>query len=102
MGPRLRVCECGYEFTFKQGKAPKAKRKRVAELSQVEEPFEALTENPSEIIGINNREALQSFIEQLQTCQKESDHTGGAYSAFLHHEHGTLQVQVWFKMILRD
>lgn len=101
VGPRLRVCECGHEFTFKPGKAPKAKQKRIAEIPQVEKPFEALTENPSETVGIKDRESLRSFIEQLQTCSANSDGTGGCYSAFLHHEHGTLEVQVWFPMVLK-
>ena len=98
VGPRLAVCECGHKFTFKQGKAPK--RKREALSLPVEKPFEALTPEPSEVVGISDREALKSFIEQIQACQKDSNRTGGCYSAFLHHKQGTLQVEVWLDMVL--
>ena len=97
VGPRLAVCECGHEFTFKQGKAPKAKRAALT----LERPPEALTENPSEIVGTGDRDALQSFINQIQECYVNSDHNGGCYSAFLHHKNGTLQVQVQLSMRLK-
>ena len=65
----------------------------------VEKPFEALTEHPSEVIGVSDREALDSFIEQLKDCRDRSDHEGGCYSAFLHCKGGhTLQVEVWLSM----
>ena len=99
VGPRLAVCECGHEFTFEQGKAPTGKQK--ARATQVEKPFENLTENASEVLGVNDRDALRSFIEQLQSCQADSNRTGGCYSAFLHHKHGTTQIEVWLPLRLR-
>ena len=93
VGPRLAVCECGHKFAFKPGK------KKASHMPPVEKPFEALTENPSEVVGINDREALNSFIEQLQACRTESNNTGGCYSAFLHCKGGhTMQVEIWLKM----
>jgi len=99
VGPRTKTCNCGYEFIFKPGKGPKRKRKALA--LPVEKPFEALTENPSETVGIRDREALDSFIEQLQECRINSNREGGCYNAFLHHDKGTLQVEVWLSMVLR-
>lgn len=102
VGPRLAICECGHEFTFKQGKAPGQKRKRIAQLALLtEKPFEALTENPDTAIGVNDREAFDSFMDQMRACKENSNHTGGCYSAFLHHRHGVLQVEVWFPMRLK-
>ena len=96
-GPRLAKCECGHEFEFQPGRAPK--RKRTALSLPVEKPFEALTENPPEVVGISDREALDSFIQQLRDCRDRSDHEGGCYSAFLHHKHGDLQVEVWLSIL---
>lgn len=62
---------------------------------QVKKPFEGLTVDPVEVVGIRDREALKSFIDQLQKCYKHSDYSGGCYSAFFHHRHGTLRVEVW-------
>jgi len=99
VGPRLAVCECGFEFTFKHGKSPK--RSKAPKAIPVEKPFEALTENPVEVVGVKDRSELADFINQLQTCFKDSDRQGGCYSAFLHHQTGTLQVEVWFEMRLK-
>jgi hypothetical protein len=99
VGPRTKICpQCKHEFVFGPGKAPSRKTRNRA--VPVEKPFEALTENPSEIIGVNDREALDSFITQLQSCRADSNRGGGCYSAFLHHKHGTLQVEIWFTMEL--
>lgn len=100
VGPRTKTCVCGHEFTFKQGKTPKKKREAL-QLPPTEKPFEALTENPSEVVGISDREALKSFIKQLQACYENSNRNGGCYSSFLHHKVGTLQVDVWLSMRLR-
>jgi hypothetical protein len=100
VGPRLAVCECGYKFAFKQGKAPKRKREALP-LPPGKKPFEALTENPSEVVGISDREALKSFIRQLESCYTDSNRNAGCYSAFLHHKHGTLQVEVALEMRLK-
>ena len=51
-------------------------------------------------MGINDREALDSLIEQLQACREASDNNGGCYSAFVHHKTGTIQIEVWLKMRL--
>ncbi len=99
VGPRLGTCECGHKFAFKQGSEPKRKREAL-KLPADREP-EALTENPSEVIGVKDRDALRSFIEQLRSCQGDSNGNGGCYSAFLHHDHGVLQVRVQFTMRLR-
>ncbi len=101
VGPRTKKCSCGHEFVFKPGKAPRAKRGRL-ELPQVEKPFEALTETPSEVVGIDDREALDSFIEQLQACREDSLGNGGCYSAFLHckGDH-TIQVEVYLSVEAR-
>lgn len=101
VGPRLAVCECGHEFEFKHGKAPRAKRERLA-MPQIEKPFEALTPDPSEVVGVCDREALDSFIEQLQTCRDDSLGNGGCYSAFLHCKGGhVIQVEVWLSVEAR-
>ena len=93
VGPRLRVCDCGHEFPFKG----KTTRKRQS----VEHPFEALTEKPSDVIGVADRGELKAFIGQLQTCYDDSNRSGGCYSAFLRHKKGTLQIEVWLEMRLK-
>ena len=93
VGPRLRVCECGFEFVFKPGKAPKKPRVKLS----LDKPHEKLTENPSEVVGISDRDALDSFIEQLKDCRNSSSRAGGCYTSFLHHKQGTLAVEVWLK-----
>lgn len=99
VGPRLAVCQCGHEFTFKAGKTP---IHRKAKAIPSEKPHENLTDNPSDIIGVDDREALDSFIEQLQACRGDSNRTGGCYSAFLHCKGGhIIQVEVWLPMKLR-
>ena len=65
---------------------------------RIEKPFEGLSESPATVIGITDREALDSFLKQLQDCRSHSDLSGGCYSAFLHHRHGTLRVEVWLTM----
>lgn len=98
VGPRTRVCECDYEFAFKQGKAPKRPRKALR-LPADKEPFASLSENPSEVVGIDDRDALASLIEQLQACQADSNRTGGCYSAFAHCKGGhTVQIEVWLPL----
>lgn len=95
VGPRLAVCECGHAFTFKRGKEPKAKRVRTAELAVPSEEPTKLTPDPSEVVGVNDREALDSFIAQMEDC-RENAKKGGVYSAFLHHKTGVIQVEIQF------
>ncbi len=95
VGPRLAVCECGYAFTFKTGKAPKAQRVRTAELAVPSGKPTELTVNPSEVVGLSDREALDSFIEQIKDCRGYAE-KGGCYSAFLHHKLGVIQIEVQF------
>lgn len=100
-GPRLKVCggwQCGHVFAVKR-KGP-SRRKRTP-LTEVENPHENLTENPPPTVGVSSRDALDTFIEQLQAARDASDRTGGCYSAFLHHKTGILQVDVWSGMVLR-
>ena len=95
VGPRLAVCGCGYAFTFKQGKGPKAKRVRTAELAvPSDEPVEP-SPDPSEIVSVNDREALDSFIKQIKDCRDRAN-GGGVYSGFLHHKSGVIQIEVQF------
>lgn len=101
VGPRTRACKCGHEFEFKPGKAPRTKRKRL-QVPESEKPFEALTEAPSEVVGVDDRGALDSFIEQLQTCRDDSLGNGGCYSAFLHCKGGhVIQVEIWLSVEAR-
>lgn len=95
VGPRLAVCECGHEFAFKAGKGPKAKRVRTAELAVPGEKPAEPTPDPSEVVSVNDREALNSFIEQIKDC-RENARKGGVYSAFLHHKLGIIQIEVQF------
>jgi len=88
-GPRTKTCECGYVFIAD------TKRKQT---TQVEKPFEALSETPPEVVGIKDCEALDSFIRQLKSCRDDSRRTGGCYSAFLHSCNGVTRVEVWLKM----
>ena len=99
LGVRTKICSCGHEFAFKHTGARLKKGPPTPPRS--EKPFENLTENPPEVVGINDRVALESFIEQLQACGSNSDNTGGCYSAFLHHRNGVLQVEVGFPLRLR-
>ena len=95
VGPRLAVCGCGYVFTFKAGKEPKAKRVRTAELAVPNDEPTELTVNPSEVVSINDREALDSFIKQIKDCRDRAN-GGGVYSGFLHHKSGVIQIEVQF------
>ena len=99
VGPRLAVCECGFEFTFNQGKAPgKRKAPRPPKVGTPHEPTED-DEVPA-IVSAGDRGELDSFIAQLQACRDESNRSGGCYSAFLRHKFGTLKVEVYFPMRL--
>ena len=99
VGPRLAVCGCGHAFTFKQGKGPKAKRVRTAELAVPSETPTKLTVSPSEVVGLSDREALDSFIEQIKACRRDSAFNGGCYSCFLHHKQGVLQIEIQLKVV---
>lgn len=95
VGPRLATCECGHAFTFKAGKEPKAKRVRTAELAVPgEKPVEP-SPDPSEVVSVNDPEALDSFIKQIKDCREHAN-GGGCYSAFLHHKLGVIQIEVQF------
>lgn len=96
-------CECGHKFISGGAdppwdkKTPRPPKKKGAP-PKIAKPFEGLTASPAEVVGIQDREALKSFIKQLQECYKHSDYSGGCYSAFLHHRHGTLRVEVWLTL----
>ena len=96
VGPRLATCECGYAFVFKTGKEPKAKRVRTAELAvPSDEPTEP-SPDPSEVVSVNDRESLNSFIAQIQSC-RDNARKGVVYSAFLHCKGGhVIQIEVQF------
>ncbi len=98
VGPRLAVCECGYAFTFKTGKAPKAQRVRTAELAVPGEKPAELTVNPSEVVGLSDPGTLDSFIKQIKACREDSARNGGCYSCFLHHKQGILQIEIQLKV----
>ena len=98
VGPRTKICECGHEFIVQSPrKAPSRKPPRIP----AKEPFKNLTEGPGPVVGIRDRRELDLFIDQLRECQADSDRTGGSYSAFLRHQNGTLQVEVWLSLELK-
>lgn len=93
-------CDCSFKFASGGNEPPWDKPtprppKKKGAPPRIEKPFEGLTASPAEVVGTRDREALDSFIKQLQACYKHSDYSGGCYSAFLHHRHGTLRVEVW-------
>ena len=99
VGPRLRVCECGYEFAFK------AKPDPPRPLPPTIPPKVAPTETPADTSGvtavtITDRGKLGSFIKDLKSCYERSDYNGGGYATYLHHKHGTLRVDVCLMMRL--
>ncbi len=99
VGPRLAVCECGFKFIFKTGKAPKAQRVRTAELAVPSDKPTEPTVDPSEVVSVNDRESLDSFIAQIQSC-RDNARKGGVYSAFLHCKGGhVIQIEVQFPII---
>ena len=101
VGPRLATCECGHAFTFKTGKEPKAKRVRTAELAVPSDEPAELSIDPSEVVSVNDRKALDSFIKQIKDC-RDSAKGGGVYSAFLHCKSGhVVQIEVQFPIIRR-
>ena len=112
VGPRLRVCECGHEFAFKQkietqgpvrdltsAETPVRLPPKIPPKASVV-PVEKLSDDPPKIVAITDRQELTAFIAQLQDSYTKSDRSGGGYSAFLHHKHGTLQVHVCLTMRL--
>ena len=98
VGPRLRVCECGHEFAFKQGSPS---RRKPPAIPGREKPREDLSDDPSTVVGVTDRDELREFIQQLQSCYDRSHANGGGYSAFLHHKTGKLEVDVCLEMKLR-
>ena len=84
-GVRLRTCPCGHEFPMKKAK-PKVQRV---------EPTEDSPTTEIEAVRIKDPQTLREFLGQLRECAKSSLANGGMYSAFLHHDTGCVQVQVW-------
>ena len=97
VGPRLQVCECGYEFVFKQSSPL---QREPPAIPGREKPREDLSDNPSIVVGVTDRDDLRSFIQQLQSCYDRSNANGGGYSAFLSHKHGKLEIDVCLEMRL--
>ena len=90
------MCGCGFKFIFKTGKAPKAQRVRTAELAVPSEKPAEPTADPSEVVSVNDRDALDSFIKQIKDCRDRAN-GGGVYSSFLHCKGGhVIQIEVQF------
>ncbi len=101
-GPRTAVCPCGHEFLFKPGKVPATRKAKAPRPVRTDGLSQGVTaEDIPEIIQMADREAVDSLIEQLKMCRTDADRNGGCFSTFLHHEHGTLQIEVWFPMRLK-
>ena len=106
VGPRLKVCQCGFEFTFKQKVEPRPPVRLPPRVPpkippKVEPSDEATPSNdpPEKIqVTITDRDELKQFIAQLKSCYARSDYNGGGYAAFLHHKQGVLQVDVCLEM----
>ncbi len=111
VGPRLKVCECGYEFTFKQTKAkdpvppmpmvprsspPRRTPPRRSPPTRKSTPPVAEQKGPVSKcpIRIRDKAMLDDFIEELKSCRADSTRNGGCYSAFLHHNAGIIQVEI--------
>lgn len=100
-GPRTTVCQCGHHFQFAEGKAPKTCKTKATRPPEQDKLSPGVTaEDAPEIVQISDRQALDSFIESLKMCRTDSNRNGGCFSAFLHHKHGTLQVEVWVPLVL--
>ena len=105
VGPRLKVCACGYEFEFKQKAESRPPVRLPPKIPSKVEPSEDATPSadlPEKIsVTITDRDELKQFIAQLKSCYTRSDHNGGGYAAFLHHKQGVLQVDVCLQMRIR-
>ena len=91
VGPRTKVCpECGCKFVFKTGsQSKKIKGVKQAGFSPPQRPATSV------VVGVNDREALDTFLAQLRACRDDSNRNGGCYSAFLHCRAGDcVQVEV--------
>ena len=97
VGCRLRVCECDFKFPIKDHKQPS---KKTANQPVQKEVSEA-TEIAPEIVCVSDPDALKRFVAQIKEAAYSARHHGGVYSAFLHHKHGVVQVEVYFPLQLR-
>ena len=82
-GARLGTCPCGHVFRVKK---PKPK---------VMIPTEDSPTTEIEKVRLKDPQALRKFLGQLRECARSSLTNGGLYSAFLHHDTGCVEVQVW-------
>jgi len=84
-GARLGTCpNCGHVFTVRKKPKPGATI-----------PTEDSPTTEIEAVRIKDPQVLRGFLGQLRECAKSSLANGGMYSAFLHHDTGCVQVQVW-------
>jgi len=125
VGPRLRVCECGFAFPMKSAPSPAApsgppplgkssvisgpppirhrKAKALPPAPLVVEP--AQTEPPPTgtiDVTISDPQDLDAFIDGLIVARDESRDTGGMYSSFCHPKgYKHLQVTVYLPAVRR-
>lgn len=103
VGPRLRICQCGYEFAFKQkaeSTAPRRSPPKIPSKVALRSDDATPSDDPPKVIVVTDRDEVQGFIQQLKSCYDRSNRGGGGYSSFLHHKYGTLQIDVCLEMIL--
>lgn len=98
VGCRKKSCGCGYEFPIKSSGGKRSVKQNQAVETDSTPVDQAVT---PEIVCVNDEQAIDPFIAQLKDAAVGSKRTGGAYSAFLHHRDGTLQVEVGFPMRLK-
>lgn len=94
VGPRLRVCECGHEFTFKtKPEPPRRTPPKIPPKVSLPQP----DEHGKRTVVVNDEPELRRFIAALKDAANKCRHSGGGYSVFLHLKDGTtLQIDIQF------
>lgn len=94
VGPRLRVCECGHEFAFKQKEAPSRLPPRIPPKAT---PLPQPDEHGKRTVVVNDEPKLRQFITALKDAANKCRHSGGGYAVFLPLKDGTtLQIDIQF------
>ena len=110
VGPRTITCKCGFQFILKRTKAFTVPRTSLIVPEPAPRnlrrppglPSKAVSQEPSSAapagvpgaIRLNDQLKIMIFIKELEKAVKDSKHSGGLYSVFLPHKHGTLHIEV--------
>lgn len=89
VGPRLRVCECGYEFTFKQTVVEPEPTRQALRV-----PPRVPPQPRSDIVTVTDWKDLRAFMQQLRACFFRAGADKPVHTATLKHADGILHVEI--------